>query len=735
MEAFLNALFLLLSTVCRLLKKTAIRKDRYSLLKTLGLAHYRMKKTEIHTRLEEILSMKSYGDLSSFSDPKVWKEMTKPERELLSNLFIMHGNELALKGSEEAIRCLRLAAKAAPASAHLFFKIGEAYVGMGKKPKILKAACRSFAKAVNLNPDYYEAWAAYALTETLCGELTKDVEELMQADKKYQRAYDILSQKKEIDPSALCWRWGGLWYRIGRMSGEPADFHQAIQKFYLAKRSGIEDPDFLNDFGNLLAEQASLTGSVELFEKAAEEYENCILKNPKHTTAYLNLGCANMRLFESTGEGEYFTRGDKAFRASSDIDPHQGVLWLFWGMLELMLAKRKVGSLSDREEIFLSAMKKFEVAELCEPNHPVVLLRWGEALMCLGGIAESCEHLKEALEKIKRSIQKDPERPEAWYFYGRTLAELGRYFQDERILGEAKEKYQFGLKLDPQFSPFHYGLALACTELSDITGDPIHLEEALNHFKEVSKAPIALPPQFWGDIGIAHLHLGEMTKDTEEIQQALLAFEKALEPFEGRRPTPLMLDILCHYGMAKASFGDLTDDPQHVEAAAKIFNQILQEDKSFDSVRFHYALALQHLGEMIADADVLRESIRQYEEAIKEDMEDELAWNGLGVSLISLSEMVDDPMHQEEVAALRHLAETKLLHAASLGCLESYYSLACLFSISDNLHASMYFLEKARQQGTLPPLDDMMHDEWLSKTRLSEEFRSFIRLLHQDEEV
>ncbi|CRX39180.1 tetratricopeptide repeat protein [Estrella lausannensis] len=693
-----------------------------------------MKKTEIHNRLEEILSLKSYGELSTFSDPEKWKEMSKPERELLGNLFIMHGSELALKGSQDAIRCLRLAAKAAPTSAHVFFKIGEAYVGMGQNPKILKAACRSFAKAVNLNPEYYEAWAAYALTETLCGELSRDVEGLMQADRKYQTAYDLLLKNDQVNPSSLCWRWGGLWYRIARISGEPSDYHEAIKKFTLAKEAGIDEPDFLNDFGNLVAEQASLTGSIELFMKAAAEYEECILKNPKHTSAYLNLGCANMRLFEATGELEYYTRGDQAFRASSDIDPHQGVLWLFWGMLELMLAKRKQGPVDEKEEMFLSAMKKFEVADLCDPNHPAILLRWGEALMCLGGLVESCEHLKEGLEKIKKCIQKDPERTEAWYFHGRILAELGRYFQDERILTEAKEKYLAGLKLDPHFTAFHYGLGLVSLELFEATAEVEPLEDALEHLKEVAATPAALPPQFWLDMGVAHLRLGEVTKDVDEVRESLLAIEKALEPFEGRKPTPLLLDILCHYAMAKTAYGDLTDDPQHVEAAAKIFNQILQEDKSFESVRFHYALALQHLGEMVADADILRESIHQYEEAIKEDPEDDMAWNGLGVSLISLSEMVDDPMHQDEVEAMRHLAETKLLAAASLGCLESYYSLACLFSISENLHASMYYLEKARQQGSLPPLDDMMHDEWLTKTRASDEFRSFIRLLHRDGE-
>lgn len=570
-----------------------------------------MKKTEIHTRLEEILCMKSYGELSSFSDPEKWKEMSKPERELLSNLFIMHSNELALKGSQDAIRCLRLAAKAAPTSAHVFFKIGEAYVGMGQNPKILKAACRSFAKAVTLNPDYYEAWAAYALTETLCGEISQDVDGLLQADGKYQKAYDLILQKEQVNPSSLCWRWGGLWYRIARISGEPSDYHEAIKKFSLAKSSGVDEPDFLNDFGNLVAEQASLTGSVELFMKAAAEYEECILKNPKHSSAYLNLGCANMRLFEATGEIDYFTKGDQAFRVASDIDPHQAVLWLFWGMLDLMLAKRKLGPINEKEEVFLSALKKFEVADLCEPNHPAVLLRWGEALMCLGSIVESCEHLKEGLDKIKKCVQKNSEKAEAWYYYGRILAELGRYFQDERILSEAKEKYQVGLKLDSHFIAFHYGLALVSLELFETTAEIEHLEEALEHFKEVSSSSSSLPPQFWLDMGVAHLRLGELTKDADEIRESLTAIEKALEPFEGRKPTPLLLDILCHYAMAKTAYGDLMDDPQHVEAAAKIFNQILQEDKGFDSVRFHYALALQHLGEMVSDADILRESVQQ----------------------------------------------------------------------------------------------------------------------------
>lgn len=684
-----------------------------------------MKKGSIQSMLEEMLSLGRYSGLSSFSDPKLWKELTCRERELLGSLFLMQGNKFASEGNVEAINCFRLAAKAAPSSPQVFYKIGEAFVGMGENPKILRKACRYFAKAVNLNPDYFEAWAAYAQTETRFGEMNKDIANFINADSKYQKAYDLLVGR-EANPGVLCWKWGGLWYRIAKLSGEPSDLHKAIQKFTLAKETALEDPSFLNDFGNILAEQAILIGSFELFEKAAREYEECIKKNPQHAPAYLNLGCASMRLFDSTGDLIYFQKGDEAFRASSEIDPHQSALWLFWGVLELTYAKRRLGSEDEVQERFQSAIKKFEVADLCEPDHPVVLIKWAESLMCLGSVEESCLHLKEALEKIKKSIQKDSDRGEAWYFYGRVLIELGRYFQDERILHEAKEKFHHGLKLDPQFTAFHYGIAEACMELSEYSEEIAHLEEAKRHFKKVVAANSSLPPQFWLDFGIAQLRIGEAHKDLLEVEASVACFERALAFYEGKKTSPLALDIIFHFASAKSIIGDLTDDPQIIEKAAHLFAQILHEDPQFESIRLQYALSLQHLGEMVSDVDILRESITQYEIAISIDPEDDLAWGGLGVSLISLSEMLDDPMHKAEVADLRRKAELNLLHAASLGCDQSYYSLACLFSLAEDVDESLYFLEKARSKNALPPVEDIMNDEWLDNIRDKEEFRNFV---------
>lgn len=694
-----------------------------------------MKNEEFLPKLVEIGSQGLYSQLSAFVDPKLWRVMSRPERELLGTLFVMQGSQLALEDTTEALKCFRLAAKAAPSSPQVFYRIGEAYVGMGESPRTLRAACRSFAKAVNLNPEYYEAWAAYALTETRFGEMNQDIGNFIQADEKYQKAFELLSTKKDTNPGSLCWKWGGLWYRIAKLSGEPNDFHRAIQKFTIAKGYVIDDPNFLNDFGNLLAEQAMLLGSQDLFEKAIFEYEECISKNPKHASAYLNLGCTCMRLLETTAIPHYFEKGDQAFRASSEIDPHQGALWLFWGMLELTHAKRGLGSEEERREHFLSAVKKFEVADLCEPDHAIVMLKWGEALMYLSGFEENCLYLKEALEKIKKSLKKEPDRPDSWYFHGKILAELGSYFQDERICLEAKEKYHRGLKIDPGFVAFHYGIAEVCMELTEITENIKYLEEASRHFKKVTGSAQELPPQFWLDYGMMHLRLGEARKDLAEVEASRVLFEKALVYCDENRATPFALDILFHYATAISIIGNLTDDPQGVEKGVRLLSQILHENPHYSIARLQYALSLQHLGEMVSDVDILRESIVNYEIAINSDPEDDLAWNGLGVSLISLSEMLDDPMHQEESADLKRKAELNLLHAASLGCDEAYYSLACLFSLSNNLEESLYFLEKASTKGSLPPIDEIMNDEWLSNIRSTEQFRRLITgLINNDGE-
>jgi hypothetical protein len=71
-------------------------------------------------------------------------------------------------------------------------------------------------------------------------------------------------------------------------------------------------------------------------------------------------------------------------------------------------------------------------------------------------------------------------------------------------------------------------------------------------------------------------------------------------------------------------------------------------------------------------------------------------------------------------------AEQKVTLAAKLGNPQAYYHLSCLYSLLGQTERAMHFLLKARQFDALPPIDELLGDEWLENLRSTSEFQEFM---------
>jgi hypothetical protein len=89
-------------------------------------------------------------------------------------------------------------------------------------------------------------------------------------------------------------------------------------------------------------------------------------------------------------------------------------------------------------------------------------------------------------------------------------------------------------------------------------------------------------------------------------------------------------------------------------------------------------------------------------------------------------------MHPEEGVSVFELAESKLLHALTLGQLNASYHLACLYSLMGNYTASMSYLERASRTGVITSIEELLHDEWLEGVRQTPEFHTFYNGLKRE---
>lgn len=688
------------------------------------------KGSSLHQKLQAILSSRQFGDLGGYHDPKLWNAMTPEERELLGTLFALQGQSLLKKGDKSALKSFDLAAKAAPSSSKVFFEKGAAYASQHHNIRCLLAACSSFQKATYLEPLYFEAWLRWAITLNRLSDLKGDFLLLHEAHEKFEMALHATSEGMKNEMALLYWHWGCCWYRIAQHSGEALDLSKALEKYRKAASFGFNSLDFWCEYGNALAEQSYLLGRDELFVEVADLFRCALKLDPDDFEAWFSLACSYSRLYECTADETYFHEADIAYLRTSELDSNDDTLWISWGQLLLNGAKVK----SDME-LFRQSLAKFQKALEFSPHDSNILSRLGEVYMYLGSHDENYVYLCCAQQAMQKSLELDAENFEAWYLYGRCLAEFGRYFQEEKYYRQAIEKYRHGYSLNKQYKLFLYGLAQAHFELSEMSGEESALRASLKHYASLAEDSTALPATFWIDWGVALMRYGENTRQKHYLEASLQKFEEAILLLgEELEKNTQLIECLLYYSCALDLLGDMYEDPAFYEKAIQLLNHLVEADPTHYSARYTLAMVLAHLGELTIDVESLRKASDHFEGLIQENPEDEAAWNEWGVTLLNLANLMHDPMHAEE--NLYALAESKFLQAIALGNIYTYYNMAGCHALAGNYNTAMDYLERALHARALPPVDTIMHDDWLSELRATDKFRLFLtRLLKEQKHL
>ena len=335
--------------------------------------------------------------------------------------------------------------------------------------------------------------------------------------------------------------------------------------------------------------------------------------------------------------------------------------------------------------------------------------------------------LRDAESKIGLVLKAIPQQPEAWYIYGLCLSEFGRYFSADEYYFQAIDKFQRGLELKSSHPLLMHGMALAYYAIGELKGERQAIEASIRFFGQAAEQGGRLCSQFLSDWGVALMKLGEITSERSFIEEAAAKFEEAissrLDALDGEE---IELEWLYNYGCAMDFLGDFYDESIYYEKAVQVLTHVLKLDPDYIHARYNLALALSHIGELNADVDSFHCAIEQFEAVVLHDPEDEVAWNDYGISLLNLATLTADPVHSEKAQDFFDEAEVKLQHAAALGNLYAYYSLACLYALTNNAAAAIHYLEKAEQCDALPFFDDVIHDEWLDGLRDQPAYRRFI---------
>ena len=261
--------------------------------------------------------------------------------------------------------------------------------------------------------------------------------------------------------------------------------------------------------------------------------------------------------------------------------------------------------------------------------------------------------------------------------------------------------------------------------LGEQTTDIGIYEKSLKFFSEVIKLGGDLPI-YWNDWGVALMKLGELTNDQKPISEAVEKFEAAIQSYNRKSIGPSDPDWFYNYGCALDWLGSYDPNPVYFERSITILSRLLDQYPTLHHIRYSLGLSLYHLGDVIGDVEVLEQAIEHFSTYIQSEPEDDTAISDLGLTYLTLAEILEESIKSEYSFNCFLKAEQFLSHAIALGNTRSNYYMACLHSLKGNADGAIHFLNRTKIHDVLPPLETLLEDDWLTPILNSQQFISFI---------
>lgn len=666
----------------------------------------------------QMIEERDFSHIKQYDSAELVNSLADDDRELLAFLMAMHGEKLLSVDYQQGAYYLERATALAPKSIKIYSLKGSAYAQLTSHAPALESATAAYAAAAALEPQNSSIWYQWGVAAMHLGRLQCDVALLQDADRLLLRAAALRSEDEPFY-APLFWSWGQLWHSLSRLSGEPCDLDKALQYYRQVAEHNINAAPFWNDYANALWEMGGLLKRPEVFNDVVALYRKAIQLNPRYYAAQFNLGICYQRYFELTWKSTLFWSAHEQYTHCRVLNPQHGPLYFSWGRLLLLQGQLR------RDTDFLDqACDLLERAQALDPNNPKLNLELAEAYLWCGSVYDDLELLHQAEELALSTVQDNPTNAEAWSLVGYCQAEYGHYFGEECYYRTALEKFSHALTLDRTATKAWYGCASTTLAVGELSGDVELIRLAISHFEQAQEFDGPFLPQFWNEWGVTCMKLAELSNDQTALETAIEKFECAIETdlciSDGEHIDP---EWLYNYGCAYDFLGDMTEDHTYYERSIALLQKVLEIDPSYLQACYNLAVAYAHLGEFAADIESLQKACEHFQQLLIADVEDEMAWNEWGLALINLALLLYDEAQPDQGELFFNEAEGKLQHAAALGYNVAFYNLACLFSLKGNYTTAIAHLERAEHSAGLPPIEDVMQDEWLDGLRQTEQFR------------
>lgn len=640
-------------------------------------------------------------------------------------LYYLHLGEAALlQGNLSAISFFEKSTDLDPENPLIWYRQGVSFFEYGSldgKEKALLLASKYFKMATQLKPSFFEAWAFWGTVLLQLGRFHEEHHYFLEAKEKYQKAIALAPGQSSTALAELYWDYGLVWSHIAEHSGEALDISLAIQSLHKAQtQQPAGCPEFWNDMGSSYLQMGLLVNDSRLYLKAIEYLKKSVDMSPSYLDGWMSLGRTFSQLYINTMDDGCVLKASECFEKVTLQEPEDVDAWLEWGQL---LAE--AGRLNSNTKLLSASSSKCSRAHLLDPEDPAIISQWVESLSYLGALSNKLNLLIEAENKILKAIDTFEDDPDLWRAYGICLIGFGRYYSDPDYFEIAIEKLQYGLSLDRTDAEIWHALATAHECIAEITDDIDVTERAARFFvRAIDLKPAC--PAFIYDAARSLLSYSELVDSLPSLEQAITLFETLLQTQK---------NVILHhphwlfeYASALEWMGEISADESYFSRAVEMYSQVLLIDPDYPTIHFRLGVCFVHLGHLALDREYYQKAIQSFALTVRQDEENERGWLEWGLCLVHLAHHTIDP---DAMNQFYFEAEQKIIRAGSLGDSNAHYHLACLYSILGRYEEAMNLIRQALRLRTLPPLEELLEDEWLENLRSTREFAQFVSSLEE----
>lgn len=592
-----------------------------------------------------------------------------------------------------------------------------AYASEEGNGKVLSLASKSFKMACQLDPAFFDAWVGWGNTLLRLGLFHSENHFFIDAKEKFQKALALSKGQPDMALAKLYWDYGAAWVEIAKNSGEAIDLRFAIDAFLVSMKLAPASPELLNDCAKAYLEMGFLVADTKPILQAVHYLLRAVEKAPEYADGWESLAESYSQAYLSTMNEKFISKASECYEMAHQLSPKSSECLLNWA--QILGEAGRHGPVKYLHQ----SVEKCARASMLNPKDPLVTAQWVESLSLLGARSNRLDLMIEAEQKILNSSDAYPDDPDLWHAYGICLLSLGNYYEDPDYFEMAIDKVQYSLSIDRTAAEHWHTLGVIHTRYADLTGCEDLAQRAHRFFdKAIGLNPAN--PQFLFDAARNLLHLSELTEDLPSLQASIAYFEALLQ---NQWTTILQHPAwLFEYGSALEWLAEMSDDEEHIRKALEIFSQVLLMDPDSPNIYAKLAGCYRELASHTCGEVNYQKAIEFYRLALRHDPENDQIWLDLGVSLIHLAHHTNDTLIMNQ---LYLDAEVKLSRAGQLGHLGALYGLACLYSILGKTNESMEFIRKALYAKALPPIEEMLDDEWMDNVRESAVFAQFLHAL------